>query len=95
MVDGQNRVLQTSLAIFLVLLYGAWTVGARWNRIIPRSMFWAGIGKRHNFSLLLFLFFIIFAAVKDRSTIHIVGLLNGFFKNKITSSFGRINLVSI
>ena len=24
----------------------------------------------------------------------IVGLLNGFFKNKITSSFGRINLVS-
>ena len=24
----------------------------------------------------------------------IVGLLNGFFKNKITSSFGRVNLVS-
>ena len=27
-------------------------------------------------------------------TIAVVGLLNGFFVNKIISSFGRINLVS-
>ena len=50
-------------------------MGARWNRLsssrYPRSMFWASIGiKKNNFSLLFFLFFIILAAVKDRSIIH-------------------------
>ena len=69
----------TSLAIFsLVLLCGAWTVGARWNRLIssgyPRSMFWASIGLKkitfHYYYVFLIIFLIILAAVKDRSIIH-------------------------
>ena len=64
--EGTDQSDQSDI-FFLVLLYGAWTVGARWIRHIssgyPRSMFWASIGKKkkqkkkHNFSLLLFLFF--------------------------------------